>query len=137
MSPKNITFSNDEYLNFELIGINSREKDFRLAWFLNREMKWSLERKEPYKLEIKEQNSEHELFKYVSEENHYTIHLISNRSLQGVLIPEYAQLEYLLKVEGREDIEELVKQIRKINNVLAAFHLTQDSLKHVSHLFFD
>ena len=34
-------------------------------------------------------------------------------------------------------VEELVKQIRKINNVLAAFHLTQDSLKHVSHLFFD
>jgi hypothetical protein len=54
-----------------------------------------------------------------------------------VIIPEYGQLEYLLKVEGREDIEELVKQIRKINNVLAAFHLSQESLKHVSHLFFD
>jgi hypothetical protein len=100
-------------------------------------MKWSLERTDPHILETKDQKSEHELFKFVSEENHYTVHLISNRSLQGVLIPEYAQIEYLLKVEGREDIEELVKQIRKINNVLAAFHLSQDSLKHVSHLFFD
>jgi hypothetical protein len=53
------------------------------------------------------------------------------------LIPEYAQIEYLLKVEGREDIDELLKQIRKITNVLAAFHLTQESLKNVSHLFFD
>lgn len=137
MAAKNITFSNEEYLNFELIGINSREKDFRLAWFINREMKWSLERLKPYRLETKDQNSEHELFKYVSEESHYTIHLISNRSLQGVLIPEYAQLEYLLKVEGREDIDYLVKEIRKINNVLAAFHLSQENLKHVSHLFFD
>ncbi|MFA9221101.1 MAG: IPExxxVDY family protein [Sediminibacterium sp.] len=98
MSAKSITFSNEEYLNFELIGINSREKDFRLAWFLNREMKWSLERKKPHKLETKEQNSEHELFQFISEENHYTVHLISNRSLQGVLVPEYAQIEYLLKV---------------------------------------
>jgi predicted metal-dependent hydrolase len=137
MASRNITFSNEEYLNFELIGINSREKDFRLAWFLNKEMKWSLERLAPYKLETKDRSSEHELFKFVSEENHYTIHLISNRSLQGVLLPEYAQLEYLLKVEGREDIENLVKEIRKINNVLAAFHLSQESLKHVSHLFFD
>jgi len=137
MGAKSITFSNEDYLNFELIGINSREKDFRLAWFLNKDMKWSLERTDPHILETKDQKSEHELFKFVSEENHYTVHLISNRSLQGVLIPEYAQIEYLLKVEGREDIEELVKQIRKINNVLAAFHLSQDSLKHVSHLFFD
>lgn len=137
MGAKSITFSNEDYLNFELIGINSREKDFRLAWFLNKEMHWGLERMKPYMLETKEQNSEHELFKFVSEEKHFTIHLISNRSLQGALIPEYAQIEYLLKVEGREDIEELVKQIRKINNVLAAFHLSQESLKHVSHLFFD
>lgn len=137
MNSKNITFSNEEYLKFELIGINSREKDFRLAWLLNKEMSWHLERQEPYKLETKDQNSEHELFQFISEENQYTVHLISNRSLQGVLVQEYAQIEYLLKVEGIEDIEELVKQIRKINNVLAAFHLSQESLKHVSHLFFD
>ena len=137
MNAKNITFSNEEYLKFELIGINSREKDFRLAWLLNNALGWELERKAPYRLETKDQNSEHEMFQFISERNHYTIHLISNRSLQGVLLQEYAQLEYLLKVEGREDIEELVKQVRKINNVLAAFHLSQESLKHVSHLFFD
>ena len=38
MGAKSITFSNEDYLNFELIGINSREKDFRLAWFLNKDM---------------------------------------------------------------------------------------------------
>lgn len=137
MNAKNFTFSNDEYLNFDLIGINSREKDFRLAWFLNKELNWDLGREKPYKLETKDQNSEHELFRYFSEENDFTIHLISNRSLKGALIQEYAQIEYLLKVEGREDIEELVKKIRKINNVLAAFHLPQENMKHVSHLFFD
>ena len=100
MGAKSITFSNEDYLNFELIGINSREKDFRLAWFLNKDMRWSLERMKPYILETKEQNSEHELFKFVSEENHFTIHLISNRSLQGALIPEYAQIEYLLKCKS-------------------------------------
>jgi hypothetical protein len=137
MNAKNITFSNEEYLKFELIGINSREKDFRLAWLLNKELGWELERKEPYKLETKDQNSEHEMFQFISESEHFKIHLISNRSLQGVLLQEYAQLEYLLKIEGREDIEDLVKQIRKINNVLAAFRLSQENIKHVSHLFFD
>lgn len=137
MNSKSITFSNDEYLNFDLIGINSREKDFRLAWFLNKELNWDLVREKPYQLETKDQVSEHELFKYACEDYDFTIHLISNRSLKGVLIQEYAQIEYLLKVEGRNDIEDLVKKIRKINNVLAAFHLPQENMKHVSHLFFD
>ena len=139
MCAKKISFSNDEYLDFDLVGISSREKEFRMAWLLNRELDWQLELKAPIELTNGNQKSSHDMYEYTSEINHFVIRLLTNRSVNGVLLPEFAHMEFLLKIQGADEqqLQEWVKRIRGINDVLGVFSLSNESIKNIEHLIFD
>lgn len=139
MCAKKLNISNDEYLDFDLVGISSREKEFRMAWLLNREFEWQLELSEPIDLMNGNQKSSHDMYVYTSEVNHFVIRLLTNRSVNGVLLPEFAHMEFLLKIQGAEpgQIQEWIKRIRGINDVLGAFALSNESIRNIEHLIFD
>jgi len=139
MCAKKLNFSNEEYLDFDLVGISSREKEFRMAWLLNRELDWQLELSQPIQLINGNQKSEHDMYVYESEINHFVIRLLTNRSVNGVLLPEFGHMEFLLKIEGveQEQIQEWIKRIRGMQDVLGVFFLSNESIKNVEHLIFD
>lgn len=139
MCAKKLNFSNEEYLDFDLVGISSREKEFRMAWLLNRELDWQLELRQPIELVNGNQKSAHDMYVYASEINHFVIRLLTNRSVNGVLLPEFGHMEFLLKIEGAEQgqIQEWIKRIRGMQDVLGVFFLSNESIKNVEHLIFD
>jgi hypothetical protein len=124
--------------DFELVGISSHEKDFRLCWALNKALGWNLVRMEDVVLDSKDGESSHARFVYVDPANKMTYTLIENTAPEGTLIPEKAQFDFLLLIEsnGQEVPERLYRELRKVSFVLAAFPLMTDKLKSKQNLIF-
>ncbi|MFM7619446.1 MAG: IPExxxVDY family protein [Bacteroidota bacterium] len=139
MAGEKFKFSSDEYLNFKLIGMRSDEKGFRLAWLLNKTLLWDLELSHEVEVTQKNNVSKHDVYAIKGEENELQLHLIANRSLQGMLLPEYHQMDYFLKIEHSSEgyISELISELRKLEEVTGAFEIQTEGLKNIERFIFD
>jgi hypothetical protein len=139
MAGERFRFSSDEYLNFKLIGMRSDEKGFRLAWLLNKTLLWDLELSHEAEVAQKNNVSKHDVYGIKGEENELQIHLIANRSLQGMFLPEYHQMDYFLKIEHSSEgyIPELISELRKLEEVTGAFEIQIEGLKNIERFIFD
>lgn len=129
----------DDDYDFSLLGISSHVKDYRLCWEINREMELFLEKAEPIVSQVNQDTiafSTHECF---LEDDHLTYHLISNKNSGRVLVPEYPQLDYFLKVSGSQhelETEELKNRIQNIEVVLTVLQIEIKELKSKINLVF-
>ncbi len=124
--------------DFQLIAISCFEKDFRLCWNINHALGLELSREEDFILPQKEGNSVHSIFRCSSENDLTLFSLVKNRSEFGVILPEYAQVDYLLKIEDYPyDDYQFANEIRKIDVVNTAFMIEASKLKSKDNLIFD
>jgi len=139
MAGEKFKFSSDEYLEFKLIGIRSDEKGFRLAWLLNKTLLWDLDLVNEVEAPQKSGFSKHDVYAIKGEENELQIHLIVNRSLQGMFLPEYHQMDYFLKIEHSVEgfVSELISELRKLEEVAGAFEIQTEGLKNIERFIFD
>lgn len=134
-----LTLDFEEEYDFELIGISSHVKDYRLSWELNREMNFDLIKGKDYELNVKGENQLYSFFSYIDEENKQEFYLIDNRSEYGVLIPEEKKADYFLLIKGyinEDQKSQLIKRIGNIKSVLTTYHVEVESLKSKSNLLF-
>ena len=124
--------------DFRLIGISCHVKDYKMAWLLNKALHYSLERKDDLEIPQKSKSSKHTLYTTINEDDRIYIHLIANRSENGYLLPERAQLDYLMKIEQAEhlDTEEIQALLRRIPQVQFVSELDVQSLKSKENLLF-
>ncbi|MFM7768971.1 MAG: IPExxxVDY family protein [Bacteroidota bacterium] len=139
MAGEKFKFSSEEYLEFKLIGLRSDEKDFRLAWLLNKTFNWELQLTHEVEAQQKKGVSKHEVYAIKGEENQLQVHLIVNRSLKGMFLPDYSQMDYLLKIEhaSNDYISEVITGLRKLNEISAAYDIATQGLKHIDRFIFD
>lgn len=125
--------------DFEVIGITCQERETRLAWSLNMALDFGLERVEDHQLFVKSGKSEHCKFESYHEEDNVTLTLLSNKGTAAYLLPEFSRFDYVLILDGvpSEIVEMMVKAIRKVNFVLAAFPLEPESLKSKYNLILE
>ncbi|MEZ4800588.1 MAG: IPExxxVDY family protein [Flavobacteriales bacterium] len=125
--------------DFEVIGITSQERETRLAWSLNMALDFGLIRVEDHQLFVKSGKSEHCKFESYHEEDNVTLTLLSNKGSNAYLLPEFSRFDYILILDGvpSEIVEMMVKAIRKVNFVLAAFPLEPESLKSKYNLILE
>ena len=130
----------DEEFSFLLIGISTTYADFRLCGEINKALDISLERVEDYT--IHNQKSEEELsfpfFSY-SNDQEDSYHVIGNKSIRGLLIPEQKSLDYFLLIkQGQSHIDaaETARQLKPIRLIQAAFILDPYKLKSKENLLF-
>ena len=125
-------------IDFELIGISSHIKDYKLSWKLNEELEWKLERKED--LLIKSSKGVDILLKQfyyqdiVFNSEHF---LINNKSENGYFLPELKMADYILisrYSENKEHYEKLVVNLRAISHVLTAFNINTNTIVNKHHL---
>ncbi len=123
MSKKKGTISGNYENEFVIIGIACHLNDYRLVHFLNKTLSFNFTRYDD--LLIYQKNSEIPLgfpFYYFDDNESYTsFYFISNRNSDGIIINEWKQIDFLLIAFGSTnniDLESIVKQIRKIPNVL-------------------
>jgi hypothetical protein len=125
----------DEY-DFEIIGVSSHEKDYRLAWSLNKTFGWHLVRIEDAKLDGKRSTTYHARFRWMHPVDQTVFTLIDNITPEGTFMPDLAQFDYLLKIEQPVDstMKKLLEGLRKTNFVLASQRQEVDKLKFKDHL---
>ena len=142
--------------DYSLVGIHSTEEDYRLAYLLNKHLKTKFIRFKQY-LDFKDSDAEFPLFEYKDEQNFMNYYLINNKHIQYVnsnengglfggsytttyyLIPEKKKIDFFLKIEGGDHenyIQEIVTNLKSINQIITSYPLELTKLKSKDHLIF-
>ncbi len=125
--------------DFKILGIATVMKDYRLAYYLNRELYLDLKRSED--LEIKVDEKETVSFSFFQDDtgtNEISYYLLTNKNRQGILLPDLRESDYFLLVMGMlpgSAINRILRSIRQIPNVLTAFPVQARRNKKVTALF--
>ena len=130
------TLEIEEEYDFEIIGVSSHEKDYRLAWSLNKTLDWRLVRIADAVVEGKRSTTHHARFRWTHPVDQTVFTLIDNKTPEGTLMPDLTQFDYLLKIEQpvESTMRKLQEGLRKTDFVLA-FQLQEvDKLKFKDHL---
>lgn len=149
----------DDFIStdYMLIAIHCSIEDYRLAYFLNKELKIKLQ-KERISIELKNKNgkSNFDHFCFEDDKNDVFWHLISNKSIWenshlrnvgffenidsvAFLVPEFKTANYILKIENIDtifDIESVIQTIKTIPLVSLVYTIEQDKLKSKNNLIF-
>ena len=129
---KKIPLRNND--SFSLLAICAAESDTRMAWLLNRTLHVDFINKEDlHGAEVDGHRRAFAVFEAEDEvqELHYT--LITIRQESEVLIKEYANVDYLLKLSrelNAEELQSLRAQIRATPSVTACFDISSDAKLH-------
>ena len=145
--------SDDLEKDYKLIAIHSDIEPYKLAFEINKKLKIQLKRSS-FDLSIKNQSSIFDLYKHISEVFNTKLYLILNKSTdkkkiegqllfenfdeQSYLIPELRKAQYLLKIEGGGfDIDNLLKKLNEIDNVISSYRTEVSSIKSKYNLIFE
>ena len=125
----------DDY-DFEIIGVSSHEKDYRLAWSLNKTLGWRLVRIEDAVVEGKRSTTHHARFRWTHPVDQTVFTLIDNKTPEGTFMPDLMQFDYLLKIElpSESSMKKLQSGLRKTDFVLAFQRQEVDKLKYKDNL---
>jgi len=145
--------SDDLEKDYKLIAIHSDIEPYKLAFEINKKLKIQLKRSS-FDLSFKNKSSIFDLYKHISEVFNTKLYLILNKSTdkkktegqllfenfdeQSFLIPELRKAQYLLKIEGGGfDIDNLLKKLNEIDNVISTYRTEVSSIKSKYNLIFE
>ena len=124
--------------DFDLMGLISSARGYKLAWELNHSLGINLARKEDLQMTKKEGDFFFALFEHQSSLN--TVKLFRNRANEGdaVLVPEHAHLDYILYTKGDEDVgsKRLHEVLRNIPSIELVAFLPLAALKSKDNFIF-
>ncbi|MFP5471122.1 MAG: IPExxxVDY family protein [Bacteroidia bacterium] len=127
---------NDDDLNlfdFEVVGICCPLKDYKLSWLLNKMLGINLVQKTTdVELRSKQGQSSHSVFTCRNDDEFVGFSLIKNRA-EALLIPELPNADYFLKLEGEINLEQLIKKLNTMDDILAVFSVDVTNLKSKEH----
>ena len=156
--------SHGDYADFDflLFGISSNVNDLKMCWLLNRLFSIDFNREPDVEIQhtklglisnfcnfqFEKKSMEREISSFVNDgvaskdfdESSVIFQLIGNRHPSGNLIPEQPRIDYFLLLSG-DGIQELVSnevviQLRGLEEIQAAFTIDVDSLKSKNNLIF-
>ena len=134
--------SNIDYVaEFSFIGISCHLKDYRLSFFINQECNLKFSKIEDFVYEGNaEETITYPLFYYHCPDTNNNFCLISNHHAEKKLIPAFKQFDYFLLVQNNlSDIKkgELISNLKKIPNLLAAYEIELKKVKNINHFMVD
>lgn len=119
-----------------VVGISAPLKDYKIAWFLNKELR--LELKKMTSFRFHEALEEGHSFYYFDEgENLNVFNLIQINGEEGRLIQLPVSTDYLLIIRNplsEEKLQHILQNTRKIPGVIAAYKLDIERLKQIDPL---
>ncbi len=111
--------------DFELLGITSSARSYKLAWEINQALHVNLVKKEDLKMSTRDGDFFFAFYSHQSAVN--TVNLFRNRSNETdtkgtYLVPEHPHLDYILYARGNEEVkgsrlQELLREIPSIELV--------------------
>src|SRR5262245_45405146 len=93
--------------DFELLGLASSVRSYKLAWEINRVLRVNLQKKDDLKVTTREGDFFFTFYSHQSTVN--TVNLFRNRSNESeaggmYLVPEHSHLDYILYTRGNEEV---------------------------------
>jgi hypothetical protein len=134
-----------EYLD-AFIGISSKLHDYRLVYEINKALGLALEKTEDLQVIYfakdaeDESISEHSCYSGSDPDILLTYFLVTNAGSQGFRLLQQKEADFFLLVKGTGETEmkdDLIKQVRKLPNVLMAFTIDQKKMANVESLISD
>jgi hypothetical protein len=124
--------------DFELTGLISSARGYKLAWEINHTLGVNLTRKDDLKMTTKDGEFFFAFFEHQSTVN--TVKLFRNRANEGdsVLIPEHSHLDYILYAKGDEEMgsKRLQEVLRNIPSIELVAFLPLAALKSKDNFIF-
>jgi len=124
--------------DFELMGLISSARGYKLAWELNHSLGINLARRENLQMTTKEGDFFFTFFEHQSSLN--TVKLFRNRANEGdsFLIPDHSHLDYILYTKGDEDVgsNRLQEVLRNIPSIELVAFLPLAALKSKDNFIF-
>lgn len=133
----------DYSYDFDLYGIVSPLKEYKLTWLLNKEFGWNLVKGKDISIDFIN-NGLLIISNFVQENDFSYFRLMRNQSVDyrdvknPFLLPEMKQFDFLLQLEGEtlDKLEEteVLKKIRNINGVTYTTKIEVENLKSKDNL---
>jgi hypothetical protein len=132
-----LSFQENEF-DFGLLAISAHIKDYRICWEINNFLGLDLQRSDDLELKTSSGIASFSFFSYYNEETNIFIYLLGNRSAGGMLIPEKKQADFFLIIKEATNTyyNEILKELKKLPNVLAVYSLNPSELKSKNNLLF-
>lgn len=130
--------------DFELIGIVSASKEYKLAWHLNQLNFFHLKKEDDIRIEF-EANKQIRISNLMDEAEYFSVHLLKNKLVTGnagpqqLLLPELQQFDYLLKLKNLAEetwIDRVLDQLKNVPVVEYAVKIDINKLKLKENLLF-
>jgi hypothetical protein len=129
--------------DFELYGISTNIKGYKLAWLINKFLKLTLARADEYIVELK--NEAHEVINYTHVTENSEIRLFKNKMVvqeqkpQSYLVPEMKHFDYFVMVSGiihTFTSSDLLQELRKIEGLQLINEIDINTLKSRDNFLF-
>jgi hypothetical protein len=142
MARRKLISEPSSFPDLSIIGINSLLKDYRLAFFLNKDTALSLNRMNDLPVYAEKENLLPEYPLYYCHQSSQRAHfyLLGNNHAVTKIIPVYKQADFLLMVRGQlepQNIVSLAQNIRKINGVQLVFNIDLSKVKNLEGIMSD
>ena len=129
--------------DFELIGLMSSAKGYKLAWEMNQQLRFNLI-KSTTDLKIHHKNKSSTTYTYYTYQNALNkLKLFRNKPNETglsklVLVPEFPHFDFILMCEGEEHMQgkRLQEDLRKIATIELLAFIPLDDLKNKDHFIF-
>src|SRR5690606_21615958 len=129
---------------FELIGVSTTVKEYKLAWAINNLLNIRLVKDKDLEMTFKN-NTYVIISNFMFETENSVFRLLRNKSFdqgvgsQGFLLPELKNFDYIILISGFEDtysIEELTQKLKTLTEIDYLQRIDIDQLKSKENLIF-
>ncbi len=127
--------------DFRVVGMVCRENDYRISWLLNTRLLFDFKRTIDFAFysEKLQQPNNHSVFHFEQDTLQRSFFLLNNRSGEGSIICENPPgIDFLLLLRAeRYDIKDLLKSLRSLPQITAAYQLDEALGKKRETLLYD
>ncbi|HLY72034.1 MAG TPA: IPExxxVDY family protein [Puia sp.] len=134
--------SEDFFEDARLLGIVAPVKNYQFCWQVNRMLQFNLRINNDIEIQLTKKQRKYffDVYEY-AEPTSSLVHYVYNNHFDGeYLLPEFKHLDFLwlLKGDAVQDgsLQELIKMLKTIHLVQLVTELTNEKIKHKTHLVF-
>lgn len=119
--------------DFLLLGIYCAYRDYRICFELNHALELSFEKQDDFEIQLEKKGATGQFAIFLAENSdEEQFFVVSNKSVNGLLIPELKQVDYFLLVRNNTrytTTQLLIEKIKSINIVSSVLEYFPDDLK--------
>lgn len=120
--------------DFELVGVRTSLKGYKLAWYLNRILHTRLAKQKDLEVHLKKGIAAYDHYAFITPPN--ALHLFRNRPIDAesgapALVPEFPHFDYVLMTQSEEKLtgNRLQEYLREVPSVELAALIPLSALK--------